>query len=71
MCFSVANWAGISKIIYGYEKTEDMVDKKYYEGTTDIEKVNKQNNYQIEIIHISDFENEIAKNIDSWEKANL
>lgn len=36
MCFSVANWAGIKRIVFGCKKTSDMVGKGYYEGATDI-----------------------------------
>lgn len=68
MCFSVANWAGISKIVYGCKKFKDMVQKSYYEGITDIKEVNKQNNRQIKLVHISDFEDNILNMIDEWEK---
>ncbi|HUW21132.1 MAG TPA: nucleoside deaminase [Candidatus Bathyarchaeia archaeon] len=68
MCFSVANWAGISKIVYGCKKTDDMVSKEYYEGKTDINEVNKQNNRQINLTYILDFEDEILKLVKNWEK---
>ena len=69
MCFSVANWAGISRIVYGCKKTEDMVSKGYYEGKTDIRKVNKQNNRQIELIHLPDFEKDVLELVKKWEEA--
>lgn len=68
MCFSVANWAGISKIIYGCKKTDEMVKKNYYEGITNIEKVNSQNNRQIKLVYIPDFESEMLELIKKWEK---
>ncbi len=68
MCFSVANWAGISRIVYGCKKTEDMVSKDYYEGKADIHKVNKQNNRQIELVYLPDFEKEILKLVKKWEE---
>jgi len=41
MCFSVANWAGITRIVFGCKKTKEMAKKGYYEGITDIYQVNK------------------------------
>ncbi len=70
MCFSVANWAGVSRIVYGCNKTEEMVKKSYYEGRTDIEKVNEQNNRKIEILYIPDFEKEMLDLINKWEISN-
>lgn len=70
MCFSVANWAGISRIISGCKKTADMVTKGYYEGTTDIESLNNQNTRKIELVYIPDFENESLEIIKEWEKKN-
>jgi len=68
MCFSVANWAGISRIVYGTKKTLDMVKKQYYEGETDVSEVNKQNNKQIELVYLPDFEQEMLELIKKWEK---
>jgi tRNA(Arg) A34 adenosine deaminase TadA len=70
MCFSVANWARITRIVYGCKKTEDMIGKNYYEGKTDIEKVNSQNNRQIELVYIPDFEQEMLNLVKSWEVKN-
>lgn len=67
MCFSVANWAGISRIVYGCRKTEEMVEKDYYEGATDISKTNKDNNRQIELVFIPDFEKDNVDLIKQWE----
>ncbi len=71
MCFSVANWCNIEKIVYGCKKTEDMVKKKYYEGLTDISKINKENNQHIELVYRNDYEQEMLELIKSWEKENL
>jgi tRNA(Arg) A34 adenosine deaminase TadA len=71
MCFSVANWAGISKIVYGAKKTEGMVSKNYYEGKTDINKLNEENNRKIDLIFIPDFESEILEMVKSWETQNV
>ena len=70
MCFSVANWAGISRIVSGANKTEDMISKGYYEGKTDINKLNEENNKNIEIVYLPDFENESLELIKQWETDN-
>jgi len=70
MCFSVANWAGITRIVFGYKKTEKMVKKGYYEGMTDIYQVNKENNRQVEIEYLPDFEQEMLKLVKDWEEKN-
>ncbi|QQS43855.1 nucleoside deaminase [Candidatus Roizmanbacteria bacterium] len=67
MCFSVANWSGISRIVYGCRKTEDMVQKRYYEGVTDVSKVNEENTRKIEIVCIPDYELEMLDLIKVWE----
>jgi tRNA(Arg) A34 adenosine deaminase TadA len=72
MCFSVTNWAGVSRIVFGCKKTPEMVKKNYYEGTTDIFEVNKNNTKQIELLYIPDFEQEMRTLIVDWErKINL
>jgi len=68
MCFSVANWSGISRIVFGCRKTEGMVKKGYYEGFTDTTSVNQENNRKIELIFLSDFEQEMLDLVKSWEK---
>lgn len=68
MCFSVANWAGIQRIVYGCKKTSEMVSKSYYEGKTDIININEDNNHKIELLYMSDFEQEILDLVNIWEK---
>lgn len=70
MCFSVANWAGIARIVSGCRKTTDMVSKGYYEGKTDVNKLNKENNRKIELVYMPDFENESLELIKEWERKN-
>jgi len=68
MCFSAVNWAGISKIVYACRKTPELVSKNYYEGTTNNEKVNLENNKQIELLFIPDYEKESLAVVNEWEK---
>lgn len=70
MCFSVANWSGISRIVFGCKKTEEMARKGYYEGFTNVSKVNKENSRKIEMIFLPDFEQEMLDLVKSWEKGN-
>ncbi len=67
MCFSVANWAGVSRIVYGCSKTKEMVKKKYYEGNNNLEDVNINNTRQIELVYLPDFEQELLELIENWE----
>lgn len=67
MCFSVAYWAGISKIVYACRKTPEMVRSHYYEGTTNNAILNKSNNKPIELVFLSDFEKESLQIVRKWE----
>lgn len=69
MCFSTASWAGVSKIVYGCKKGDEMARMGCYEGMNDLEIINKQNNRQIELEYIGDFENENLGMVAEWEKA--
>lgn len=68
MCFSVANWSGISRIVYGCKKTDDMVSKSYYEGKTDTNKINEENNRKIELVYLPDFETQMLELVRKWEE---
>jgi len=68
MCFSVATWANISKIVYGCKKTPEMVKKNYYEGDMSDTDLNAVNNNKIEIVFIPDFEEEVLQTVKDWEE---
>lgn len=68
MCFLVANWSGISRIVYACRKTPEMVKKLYYEGLTDNKILNESNNNKIEIVFIPDFEQEMLDLVKKWEE---
>ena len=68
MCFSAASWARISKIVYSVKKNDLMIQKKYFEGKTNIEDINNQNIHKIELIHLPHNEqaiNQLIKDEDS------
>jgi len=68
MCFSVAYWSGISRIVYACKKTPKMISKGYYEGAADNQALNKKNNRQIELLFASEFEDESLTVVKEWEK---
>ncbi len=68
MCFSVSNWAGISRIVYACRKTPDMVNKQYYEGMTKNEDINATNNNKIDLVFIPEFEQECLDMVKDWEQ---
>ena len=68
MCFSAASWAGITRMVFGCKKSRAMISKGYYEGKTDIYKVNRQNNKQIKLVYRPDFERDSRHTVDCWEK---
>lgn len=68
MCFSVAYWSGISRIVYVCKKTPKMISKYYYEGSTRNQELNKVNNRQIELVFASEFKKDSLKVIKEWEK---
>ncbi|MEN9407342.1 MAG: hypothetical protein RLZZ455_558 [Candidatus Parcubacteria bacterium] len=67
MCFSAANWSGVSKIIYAVKKTAQMVTKGYYEGNTDNKTLNEMNSRQIELVYAQDLQPESLRVITEWE----
>lgn len=70
MCFSVAFWAGISRIVYATKKTPEMVKKFYYEGSVNNEEINSKNNRKIELIFIPGIEEDSLEAVKEWEKNN-
>lgn len=67
MCFSVANWANISRIVYACRKTPELVSKFYYEGIAKNEDINEANNKKIDLVFIPDFEEEVIATVKVWE----
>ena len=68
MCFSVAVWGGISRVVYACRKTPEMVKKFYYEGMTKNEDINNTNNTKIELIFIPDYVQECLDIVREWEE---
>jgi len=68
MCFSVAYWSGISRIVYACKKTPQMISKGYYEGDANNQSLNKKNNRQMKLVFASEFENDSLAVVELWEK---
>ncbi|MBS3051605.1 MAG: nucleoside deaminase, partial [Candidatus Aenigmarchaeota archaeon] len=68
MCFSVAYWSGISKIVFACRKTPEMVSKMYYEGKINNKILNNKNNRKMKLVFAGEFESEALKVVEEWEK---
>lgn len=68
MCFSAANWAGVKRLVSGCKKMPDLVSKRYYEGETDISKLNEENTRKMELVYLPGLENESLDLIKEYEK---
>ena len=66
MCFSAANWARITKIVYGCKRTRKMIDNRYYEGNADNTEINQLNINKIDLVFVPDFEKEVLRIIRDW-----
>jgi tRNA(Arg) A34 adenosine deaminase TadA len=71
MCFSVANWANISRIVAAARKTPEMIKKGYYEGNMSSQQLNEQNSRKIEIDFIPGFEDESLALVSEWEEKQV
>lgn len=69
MCFSVANWAKVSRIVYAAKKNSDMISKEYYKGHTVLEELNQQNVRKIELVQLSEYEKQSLSLIVKWEES--
>jgi len=67
MCFAACYWASVTKVVYACAKTQ--VSKWHYEGLHDLNELNIKNNRQIEIVHLSDLQDDALQIITDWEKA--
>lgn len=68
MCFSAANWAGVSRIVFGCRKTQQLVDDGCYEGTNELDDINSRNTKKIELEYLPDFATKNLEMIGEWKK---
>jgi tRNA(Arg) A34 adenosine deaminase TadA len=69
MCFGVAFWAGIDRIVYAIPKSK--VSPLYYETPEDTSIILKKLNRKIEMIHVPELEDEALVIIRKWEEKLL
>lgn len=67
MCLSASFWSGISRIVFAANKTDEMVQKVYYEGHNQIETVNNNNSRKIKIEQIKELEDRSLLLVKKWE----
>lgn len=67
MCFSATYWAYIPRVVYACRKKN--VSKMHYEGSQNLDIINKKNNRKIELVHIQELEKEALRVIEDWEES--
>lgn len=67
MCFSATMWAGIKKIVFACSK--EKVSETYYGGHYHIMTINGQLIHPLELVHISELENESLNVVKGWERS--
>jgi len=68
MCISRAYWAGIRKIFYVIKK--ENTDRHNYEGVSNHEEILRTFNEEMEVVQISELEDEALKLVNKWEGEN-
>ncbi|HUQ85052.1 MAG TPA: deaminase [Candidatus Limnocylindrales bacterium] len=69
MCTGAAYWSGIRRIIYAIPKSK--VPGNYYETPENTIDLISTFNEKMELIHLSEFEDEALEVIKAWERNNL
>jgi tRNA(Arg) A34 adenosine deaminase TadA len=65
MCFGASMWSSISRIVFACPK--EKVSQDYYAGAYNIAEINKDINNRIELVHISELENDSLSVVKEWE----
>ncbi len=65
MCTGVAYWSGIRRIVYAIPKSK--VSGLYYETPEDTKKLISMFNEPLELVHLSDLEEEALEVVREWE----
>lgn len=69
MCTGVVYWSGIRRIVFAVPKSK--VSGDYYETSQDLSHLLKEFNEPIEVVHISELEEEALSVIREWERKVL
>ncbi|MFH1971718.1 MAG: nucleoside deaminase [Patescibacteria group bacterium] len=67
MCLSASFWSGITRIVFAANKTQEMIQKGYYEGNNDIKNINNNNSRKIIIKQIKELEEKSLQLVRKWE----
>lgn len=67
MCLGASMWSSISRIVYALSKSK--VSTEYYGGSYDQGEINSKFNHPIEIVHLSELEEDSLKVVREWEKS--
>lgn len=67
MCLGASMWSSISRIVYALSKSK--VSTEYYGGSYDQGEINTKFNHPIEIVHLSELEEDSLKVVREWEKS--
>ena len=66
MCISRAYWAGIRRIVFACG--QEAVDKEYFETPQSVDKITSNFNQIIQLLHVSELENQALEIVKEWEK---
>lgn len=66
MCFGASMWSSISKIVFACAK--DKVSENYYGGHYNCQIINQEFVRPLEIIHLTELEEESLNVVNKWEK---
>ena len=67
MCFGASMWASIAKIVFACPK--EKVSEEYYGGHYKSSEINKELSRPLELVHISDLEEESLDIVRGWEES--
>lgn len=67
MCFAASMWSSISKIVFACSK--EKVSNDYYGGSYQISHINKEFANPIELVHLSELEEESLLVVREWENS--
>jgi len=67
MCLAASMWAGVSRIVFACGK--EKVSPEYYGGKYKTEDLNEAFLKKIEVMHLSELENDSFQVVSDWEKS--
>lgn len=66
MCWAASIWASIPRVVYACSR--ERVSEQHYEGMHNLFSINKQARRPIELVHLTELEEDALKVIMDWEK---